>query len=39
MSYHQVKCWWCGQVPHPLDIDHHLWCAPWRNQIKGAGND
>ena len=33
MSYRAVKCWWCGQIPHPLDYDHALWCAPTRNYI------
>jgi hypothetical protein len=36
MSYRAVKCWWCGQVPHPLDYDHVLWCNPGRNYVRAA---
>lgn len=27
MSYRAVKCWYCGQVPHPLDVNHTAWCS------------
>lgn len=27
------------EYPHPLDVDHILWCAPWRNHIRPAAND
>lgn len=43
MTYRAIKCWFCGQVPHPLDSNHAAWCSRiWldrRNEKTNTGSD